>query len=163
VDGINIVVTAFKNFGSFLADLGRSIAEWFKDPTKGFKMPEWKGLLEGFKATADKMPELMKPVWTDMSDEMNALFDQIDKRDAAHTKHRFKLAEAAEKEAAKAAPGAFKSETMGVAEYLSKLQTSVYSDKDDSAKTTAKNTERTAKAAEETARNTKEPKPARLG
>lgn len=156
-DGINAVIAAFHNLGSYLGELGYAIYEWFKDPTKGFKAPEWKGLLDGFKATADKLPDLIKPVFSDNTQKIADQWKEIANREKEISKRPpTKIPMAAK------TPD-FTSTTMGVAEAYVKMREKIYSQQDDSPRKIVENTMLTAKAAQETATNVKDLKLNRLG
>ena len=152
LDGINAVMAGFQNMGSYLGELGYAIVQFFKDPSKGFKMPEWKGLLEGFKATADKFPELISASFSKA--DISAELAKIAANEANLKKHeREKKAaeEAAEASAAKAEGSPFKREILGVADLRSKIMEGIFGGKDDTAKKTLAAAERTAKATEKMA------------
>jgi hypothetical protein len=80
-DGFNASLAIVKNFGSNIAALGEAIGTFLADPTRGFEV-KWTGLLEGFEATAAKLPELIKPHLTDMSKEINEAWGRIDANEA---------------------------------------------------------------------------------
>jgi hypothetical protein len=73
----------FTNLGKNAAAFGEAL--WDAIQGKGFHFV-WTPLLEGFKATTEKMPELMKPVWADMSEEMQKIWDQIAENDRNRAK-----------------------------------------------------------------------------
>ena len=68
-DAFSAWLTYIQNSWKNLQALGTAIGEWFADPTQGFHI-NWTPLLDGFQATAEKFPELLKPVLTDMSKEI---------------------------------------------------------------------------------------------
>lgn len=84
-DAFDGTVTGLKNLWSNFQSIGEAIGQWFADPTKGFKV-NWTPLLTGFKATAEKFPELLKPALTDMSKEIavasRPLLDEVNARRA---------------------------------------------------------------------------------
>lgn len=84
VDLANAERTAFFN----LLDNAQAFGAAFWDAIqgKGFNF-EWKGLLTGFEATAEKLPDLIEPVWVSMENEMNALFDQIESNELARAQN----------------------------------------------------------------------------
>jgi hypothetical protein len=84
VDWMTIEMTFLKNMGTNAANFG--MAFWDAIKGKGFDF-EWTPLLEGFKATAAKFPELMKPVWADMSAEINEQFNKINAKEEARKKN----------------------------------------------------------------------------
>ena len=127
VDAISAVGTAFNNLGDNLGRLGYAISQFVQNPTKGFNF-EWKPLLDGFKATAERMPELLKPPLTDMSDQIQAVQDRIAAREiAGYAKHKAAMAafDDGDDVAKAAAGGAFKSTTMGVAEFAAKARENI--------------------------------------
>lgn len=153
VDAFNAVGQAIKNLGENLANLSQALIHFVQNPTGGFEFA-WKPLLDGFKATADKLPEMIKAKLTalDITPQLDAI--------AAAEASRKKPAEAAAKktkavaEEVAASGDKFKSQSIGVAEFASKLREGIFSDKDDTPKKTLAASERTAAAAEETAKNT---------
>jgi hypothetical protein len=131
VDGVKAVATAFFNLGENLYELGASVVKFLKNPTQGFEF-NWKPLLEGFHATADKLPELIKPNLVSMTDQINAvgaeLNDKIQARAKAAEEAAKKAAEPAKKAAAQATKKSadFRSETSSVSEFALKLRSSIY-------------------------------------
>jgi hypothetical protein len=138
-DGANAVMTILTHLGENIYALGEAIATFLSDPTKGFHV-DFKPLLEGFEATADALPALVKPNLISMEDEINKVTDRIAAREAARAAAAKKDADAAK--VAKDVGGAtgkketeFKSETMGSAEFASRLRMQIFSQgKDDTAK-----------------------------
>ena len=153
VDAASAIGTAFMNLGENIGRLSESIVKFVQNPTKGFQFA-WKPLLDGFEATADKLPEMIKAKLTtlDITPQLDAI--------AAAEANRKKPAEAAAKktkavaEEVAASGDKFKSQSIGVAEFASKLREGIFSDKDDTPKKTLAASERTATAAEQTAKNT---------
>ena len=141
VDGITMVGTAFSNLGSNLYRLAESIIKFISDPTAGFEF-NWTPLLDGFKATAEKMPELIKPTLTSLQDQIDDKIGEIGKREAQRVIDRNKTAVAAATAPAGAkGPGTlpdgsaasgkeFKSESFSAAEFARKLQGSLFEGKD---------------------------------
>jgi hypothetical protein len=76
-DWSNIFLTFMGNLLSNGAVLGKALwnAIQGKDWTADFKP-----FLDGFEATAEALPETLKPVWTDMSDELTGLWDKFEQR-----------------------------------------------------------------------------------
>lgn len=70
-DAFNATLTGLQNLWANWRKIGTAIGEWFANPTAGFKV-DWTPLLDGFKATADKFPDLIRPTLTDMSREIGA-------------------------------------------------------------------------------------------
>ena len=70
-DGITFVATGFTNLAGNIWNLGKAVVDFIKDPTQGFQF-NWKGLTEGFVATADSLPELIKPALTSLQSEIDA-------------------------------------------------------------------------------------------
>jgi len=79
-DGVNAVGTIFQNLGTNLGELANSIYQFFKDPMGGFVF-NWTPLLEGFKATAAALPELIKPELISLQDEIFAAGQRIEDRE----------------------------------------------------------------------------------
>lgn len=82
-DAFNATLAGLKNLWTNWQALGAAIGEWFADPTRGFNF-KWTPLLDGFKATAEKFPELLKPALTDMSkqiaDAAKPIFDEVNQK-----------------------------------------------------------------------------------
>ena len=96
-DGIDASITAFRNFGTYVQALASSVFAWLQNPMSEFKAPDWKPLLDGFRATAEKLPEMIKPAWVSLQDEIDTIGNRIAAKEAARTK---KMAEAAKDAAA---------------------------------------------------------------
>ena len=157
VDAFNAVGQAIRNSGrQSWCNLSKALIAFVQNPTGGFQFA-WKPLLDGFKATADKLPEMIKAKLTtlDITPQLNAIAaaEVNRKKPAAKAAEKAK-ADAAEATAEAAGGDKFKSQTIGVAEFASKLREGIFSDKDDTPKKTLAASERTAAAAEETAKNT---------
>jgi len=80
VDAVNAVWRVFQNLGTNIGELWFAITHVFET---GEWSPNFVPLLEGFQATAAKLPELAKPQFVDMGRELEAVFDQIGKNEAA--------------------------------------------------------------------------------
>ncbi len=105
-DALNAVWTIFKHLGENIHEFGRALAEFLSDPTKGFH-PDFKPLLDGFKATADKLPELIRPAFVNMDKEIADVARRMGDAEAHAAAGVVKKVEAA-KAAAAAGPGATK-------------------------------------------------------
>ena len=70
-DAFHATIAGLKNLWTNWQAVGTAIGEWFADPTAGFHV-NWTPLLDGFKATAEKFPQLLMPALTDMSKEIAA-------------------------------------------------------------------------------------------
>lgn len=81
-DALTATGTALTNFGSNLSNLGGAFVEFLKNPTGGFNF-EWTPLLEGFQATAGALPELLKPNLVSMEGEIDAATQRITDRESA--------------------------------------------------------------------------------
>ena len=77
VDAINLTMAAFKNFGTYLGELSVAAFEWMKNPLGKFEAPNWTPLTEGFQATAEALPELLKPQTKSMQREIDAVYARI--------------------------------------------------------------------------------------
>lgn len=167
VDGINASITAFKNFGANLQNLGEAIGQWFADPTAGFNF-EWKPLLEGFKATADALPEMVKPAFVSMQAEIDAVGQRIADREQARAQKVVATAQAAATTAQKTTEDAkkkddFKSELLGSADFAARLRSAILGDKDETAKKQLETQKQIAASTAATAEALARPVLARLG
>jgi hypothetical protein len=84
-DGLTFVGTGFKNLALNIWNLGKAVVEFIKDPTQGFQF-NWKGLTEGFVATAEQLPELIKPALTSLQAEIDAKTLEIGTKEAERAK-----------------------------------------------------------------------------
>lgn len=100
-DALNATATAFQNFVTNMQGLGAAIFDFLSNPAGGFNF-QWTPLLEGFKATAAALPELIKPDLISVQDQIDAVTDRT-------------AGKMAEELAAKAGPGG-KTELQGLAE-----------------------------------------------
>jgi len=156
VDGVNAVITVFKNLGENLINLGAAIGNFLLDPTKGFHF-EWKGLLTDFKAVSAELPKMIEAQLSDFSPQIAEKLKGIADAETARNKRLVDEAKAKTEPTArnisKQAEGKtkeFKSETSGLAEFAGKLRESIFSKADDTPRKQLEATERTAKAGEET-------------
>ena len=132
VDAVSAVGTAFRNLGDNLANLGSAIVAFLKDPTKGFQF-NWKPLLEGFKATAGELPEMLKPALVSMDGAIAAVGEDLNKKitdrakaaQAAAANKPAATAQAVANQTAKKA-AEFKSETSDVASFALKLREGIF-------------------------------------
>jgi len=92
-DGLNAVGALFSNLGKNIGEFAIAVWEFIKDPTKGFTF-NFTPLLEGFKATADQLPELIKPALVSMQEEMGAKFAEIAMKEAKRAEDLAKIATA---------------------------------------------------------------------
>lgn len=136
-DGLAAAGTAFTNFGENLKNLGAAIVEFLKDPTKGFKF-DWKPLLDGFKATTEALPELLRPELVSMEGAIAAVGEDLARKQSERAKAAADSANKAggpARAAAQAAAGkaeSFKSEVSSVSDFVSKLRGSIYEGQSDS-------------------------------
>jgi hypothetical protein len=164
VDAFTAVGTAFSNLGTNLKNVWEAFLEFLKS---GKFEVNFKPLLDGFVATADKLPELVKPKLTSLADDIAKINDRIAAREAALTKHPGKKTPAeVAAAAANAAAGpdqGFKTETFGVAEFANKIRAGILNkDSDDKVAKQLLAAERTAKATEKLAADADKPKAARV-
>jgi hypothetical protein len=152
-DGVNAVGAVFKNLGDNIYRLSQAVIDFLSDPTKGFEF-KWHDLLDGFKATADQLPELLRPNIV----SMQAQIDDISGRIAgAEAKRVADMARKATEPAKKAALQAtkktadFKSEVSSVSEFALKLRSSILEGQDDTQKKQLEEQKKTRIAAETTA------------
>lgn len=80
VDGITAIGASLRNLGDNLFELGSAFVKFLEDPTRGFEF-EWTPLLDGFKATAGKLPGLLKPELTSMQDQIDQVHADIAERE----------------------------------------------------------------------------------
>lgn len=148
LDAANAVGAIIQNIAQNLWDLGKAFVAFFKDPTQGFQF-DFTPLLEGFKATADELPTLIRPAFVSMQEEMGEVFARIDanenKRKAGLAKFGDRAKALAVPEAAKAAEKDKKQEFAGAFQARSKESYSAIVaarglGRDDSGKETARNT-----------------------
>ncbi len=136
VDALSAVDTAFNNFAGNLWELGKAIVAFLKDPTKGFHF-NWTPLLDGFKATSEELPELLKPQLVSMQGAIDAVGEDLNRKITDRAKAAAAAVKEAQKPAKAAAAGAakktadFKSEVSGVSEFALKLRASIYEHQDD--------------------------------
>lgn len=95
-DGVNAVASVFRNLGENIANIAKAIYEFISDPTGGLDF-EWTPLLDGFKATAAKLPELIRPELTNLAGEIDRMYEEIGLREMMREKAK------GEKKAAEAA------------------------------------------------------------
>ncbi len=151
-DGFTAAGTVFTNLVTNLTSAWQAFLTFIS--TGEFKF-DWKPLLDGFTATAAKLPELVKPQLTSLQSEIDAVAGRIADREGARAAAAADKAKAtkgvANATAAAAAKKAseFKSETLGSADFASKLRESVFSKADDTEKRQLAAQERIAKATEE--------------
>ena len=87
-DAFEATQTALRNLSLNFAAVGVGITNFLANPMAGIQV-NFTPLLDGFRATASKLPELMKPVLTDLSKEIatagKPIWDDFAKRrEAAH-------------------------------------------------------------------------------
>lgn len=72
------MVAALKSIGTNLATNAGALFTAINDAIhgRGFNF-QWTGLLEGFQATTEQLPEMIKPALIDVSEETQAIFDEI--------------------------------------------------------------------------------------
>ena len=166
-DALQATGRGFLNLAENIGNLATSIKDFFEG--KGWHF-DFKPLLEGFKATADKLPELAKPKFEDVSSQaVKEYFDKIDAQE--QNRKPFKLAvsekkKTADEVAAKTAEAqaAFKSQTFGSADLRSKILEGIYSkDKSDIPKSQLEEQKKGNTHLEKIAEEVKKPKAATLG
>lgn len=154
-DAATAAFTILDNLAKNISDL--FIAMWDAVQGKGFNF-KFTPLLEGFKQTAEKFPEIAKPVFTSMQSNLDEITNRMGKNEAARDAANVQAAADALKpkpEAAKKTrhdevpkeedvPKSAKAATMDLAAFATKLQEGALG-KNSEAKATAKNTAETAK------------------
>ena len=79
-DGFTTIQTAFMNLGKNMTSVWDAFLDFVK--TGKFE-PKFTGLLDGLKVVAAEFPEMVKPVFTDFSNQIQAIEDRIAAREAA--------------------------------------------------------------------------------
>lgn len=158
-----ILADMVQAFERFAVNLGTNAANFGKalwDALKGgdFKF-DWTPLLDGFKATVEEFPELLKPVWVDMQGEIDKVQNKlaaIRQKDLAATAERRKIQEAAnapdEQPRKKEESETRKAATVGLEEFSRKIQEGIFAKDKETAKV-ADNTAKTNKLLEEMNKN----------
>ena len=98
VDFANAERTVFSNLIENAVEFGKAI--WSAIQGDGFEF-KWKPLLDGFEATAEAFPELAKPAWISLEDQIAAVGEEIGRRETKRAEDLAKAVEA--KSPAKAA------------------------------------------------------------
>lgn len=80
VDGVTAVGSVFQNLGTNLGNLWVAVQSFLAG--EGFNF-EWTPLLDGFKATAAKLPEIIKPELVSFQDQIDAVGARIAERETA--------------------------------------------------------------------------------
>lgn len=130
-DGANAVAAILSNLGENIYALGKAFGDWMANPTKGFIF-EWKPLLDGFKATAEALPELAKPALVDLQNEINEVAGRIADREKSRGDALKAQADTAKKTGAATAGGVakkekeFKSETFDSADFAAKIRENIF-------------------------------------
>jgi hypothetical protein len=138
-DALSATATAFLNFGENLKSLASAVWEWLQNPAGGFQF-DWKPLLTGFEATAEKLPELVKPAWVSMEDDINAIGDRIAQRESQRAQRLAASQNAIQKAGQKTAAAAatrekdFRSETVDTADFTLRLRASIFGSDDTQSK-----------------------------
>lgn len=134
-DGLTAMSYAFMNFGENIFNLGQALRNFFENPTAGFQF-QWKPLLDGFKATTEAMPEMIKPALVDVQGQIDEVTDRMAGREidlAAKNAVKPKselalLAESATRSSKMGLSGEddaankFKAQVLGAADFASKLR-----------------------------------------
>jgi hypothetical protein len=94
-DLIILVGTFGKNLVNYFLDLGKAVWEAFKGGT--FKFEFSQDLLKGFHAETEKFPEMLHAELIDVSKEIDAVYDEIGRKEAARSKALAKAVPAAGK------------------------------------------------------------------
>lgn len=76
VDGMTATGTFLVNFWKNIGNLASAGWKALTNPSEGFKF-EWTPLLDGFKATTEKFPELAKAPLISLQDDMDAVMNKI--------------------------------------------------------------------------------------
>lgn len=70
VDAFQGVIAVVWNLGKNLASLGSALVQFLLDPMSGFHV-DWTPLLDGFKATAEKLPAMIQPSLVSLQGEVD--------------------------------------------------------------------------------------------
>ncbi|MDG3003253.1 hypothetical protein [Paludisphaera mucosa] len=154
-DGFFALKAVFTNFTGNLASLAAAVYSFFTDPLSGFEF-EWTPLLDGFEATTEKLPEMLRPALVDLSDEIAAKGKEMEDREGARAEriaNKLKAAPAKGAAAAKAAEASEKGgQSYDSADFARRLTLSIMGGDDvpkkqlAAAEKTEANTRRTAEA-----------------
>lgn len=90
-DAVTAVGTVFSNLADNLASLAIAIYNFLSDPTQGFDF-EWTPLLDGFKATAAKLPEIIRPELTSMQGEIDKVLGGVGENEMKKSQDRINAA-----------------------------------------------------------------------
>lgn len=82
-DAMTASFAILQNFASNVQGLFAALWEYMQNPAGGFNF-ESKGLLDGFKATVEKLPEIAAPVWVTMAKERDEILGRIGANEAKH-------------------------------------------------------------------------------
>ena len=166
VDAVSATGAAFLNLGTNVGNLAAAIKGFFEG--KGWHF-DFTPLLDGFKATADKLPELAKPKFQDVSSQaIKEINDKINQQELNRKPFKLEVAEkkkVSEEVAAKAAEqNAFKSTTMSSADLRSKIIEGIFNkEKSDVPKSQLEEQKKTNTNLEKLTEEVKKPKAAKLG
>lgn len=125
VDAGSAIGTAFMNLGENLKNIWQAFLDYIH--TGKFEV-NFKPLLDGFVATAGKIPDLVKPVLTDLGDQIKAIEERVGARTfEGHAAKEAGTKKAAEKAAEEAGgKDKFKSETTGAADFAARLRAGIF-------------------------------------
>lgn len=126
-DAIFATGISLQNFLKNITDAGSALGKWAMDPFGGF---DFNGtpLLDGFKATADALPEMTRPAWVSYQDQIDAVGKNMADKEVARAAGLAAKAKAATAPAVNAAEAAakkaekFKSESLGASDFAAKLR-----------------------------------------
>lgn len=131
-DGLNAFLTIFQNAVTNVQNLWSSLMEFLSSGTWSF---DWTPLLEGFEATAAKLPEIIRPDLTSMESEIGAAMDRIANREAKRNEEKAaaaaKLAAGEEGDSTGGTAGKSKEagKRVSLEEFARGLQESLFGDK----------------------------------
>ncbi len=80
IDALNATGRAFINLQGNFVRLGKAVLDFAGGDMDAFSKITWTPLLEGFKATAEKFPGLIKPEFEKIGAAAGKIWDQINKR-----------------------------------------------------------------------------------
>lgn len=84
-DAFNGAITLLSNLGKNFRDFGAAVGEWLTNPTQGFNF-DFTPLLDGFQATAAKLPDLVRPELYSVQGEINKILGDVAAKEAARAR-----------------------------------------------------------------------------
>lgn len=161
-DTLMATLTIFENVFKNIRDLVKASWDFVMNPGAGWNF-QGTELLKGFESTMEQLPDIARPHLTSLQDQIDALGEQMAKAEVDRMGRVAEAAGGAAKAVAQAAPGAAgqqgKASTMSLESFAQRLQEGAFGKNDVQQQQLAVQ-QRAAAAAERTARNTAQPRPA---